>query len=205
MWPILLIGANYMRTQWLAIAIMAVYLLGIAGVFALHQDTQEVLFFFRTHSFYVLFLAVMLAVPALQTESKSRRIVAVLSKGIHRWQYLGGILCGCGIITAGFSLLVGAITFVLCRRGGYPTMALPALIAALFGCCLLASAAGLFYSTFLHPLLASAATTGTLALPLIGASTGWRLRPALFPVAWFRTMDDRSISGRMRTLSPSQP
>lgn len=152
--------------QWVTLLIMTLYLVGISGVFSLHQERQEVLFFLRSQPLYVLFVALMLAVPAIQTDRKSRRLMAVLSKGIHRWQYLAGILGGCGIMTALFSFLVWASAYALCRRGGNPTEGLGLLAAALCASGMAAAAAGLLYSTFLHPLLATAAAAGTLLVPV---------------------------------------
>lgn len=183
--PILLMAANYVRMQWVTLLVMTFYLVAISGVFSLHEQSQEVLFFLRSQPLYVLFISVMLAVPAIQTDRKSRRLLAVLSKGIHRWQYLGGILCGCAIMAAIFSLLIWAAAYRLCIRGDDPTEGLGLLAAALFACCVAASAAGLLYSTFLHPLLATGAAAITLILPL--AFTGGGTDPGssrlLFPVA----------------------
>jgi hypothetical protein len=160
-----MIGANFVRSQWLTLVVMTVYLAGMAVVFAHSPQRQETRFFLQIHSFYLLFMAVAIAIPALQTERTSRRILAVLSKGIYRWQYLGGILCGCGMILAIFCLMVGGISWMLCVLGRSPTAGLAGLMVALFAGCLMSSAVGLFYSTFLHPLVATGATLATLALP----------------------------------------
>lgn len=182
MLPILLIAGNFVRTQWLVVTIMCSYLVGITWVFSVHEQRAETAFFLQWHSLYVLFLAVTLAVSAIQAEKKSRRIVAVLSKGIHRWQYLAGLLTGCGMIVAIFWWLIAGSMLVLYRQSGYSIHGLPLLILALFCCCLAASSVSLFYSVFLHPLLAGMASAGTLLLPYL-------LRPAergylaeLFPV-----------------------
>lgn len=180
---VVLIGINYARMQWLTLLVMTIYLLGIAGVFSLHQQSQEVLFFVRSQPLYVIFIGLMLAIPAIQTDRKSRRLLAVLSKGIHRWQYLGGLLCGCAMISAMFSFLIWAIASVLFIRGGHPTAGLGLLAGALFACCVTAASAGLLYSTFLHPLLATGAAAITLLLPY--TPDGLRLNPLrpFFPVA----------------------
>jgi len=169
--PILLIGTNFVRSQWLTLVVMTVYLAGMAVVFAHSPQRQETRFFLQIHSFYLLFMAVVITVPALQTERTSRRILAVLSKGIYRWQYLGGILCGCGMILAIFCLLVGGISWMLCVLDRSPTAGLAGLITALFACCLMSSAVGLFYATFMHPLLATGSTLATLALPFAAGVT----------------------------------
>jgi hypothetical protein len=182
--PILLIASNYVRTQWLPLLIMTIYLLGIGGVFSLNQQRPEVLFFIRSQPLYVIFLSLMLAVPSIRADRTSRRIIAVLSKGIHRWEYLGGILCGCAMVTASSSLLIWAIARLLCLRGGYPTTGLGLLALALCACGITAAAVGLFYSTFLHPLLATAASSITLLFPYLLRDTGVHPPRVLFPVSW---------------------
>ena len=187
--PILLIGINFVRTQWIALAVMSAYVLGIGGVYRVHTQPDEVLFFLRWHAGYAIFFAAMVAIPALQTERKTRRILAVLSKGIHRWQYLGGILCGCAMISALFCLLIGVTAAWLGQQGGIRIDGLAEIAFVLFCCCVASAATGLFFSTFLHPLLATAATSTVLALPLMFIQSGWRAPWALFPVAaLFRTL-----------------
>src|SRR5258708_39242830 len=118
---IVLIGINFVRTQWIALAVMCTYVLVIGGVYRVHTQRDEILFFLRWHAGYAIFFATMIAIPALQTERKTRRILAVLSKGIHRWQYLGGLLCGCTMIAALFCLLIGGPAAWLGKQGGKPT------------------------------------------------------------------------------------
>ncbi len=181
---IILLGLNFARTQWIAVAVMTAYLLGIGGVFRLHVHRDDVIFFLRWHAGYAIFLTMMMAVPALQMERKTRRILAVLSKGIHRWQYLGGLLCGSAIIAAFFCALVGGIAAWLCQQGRIADGSVAPVALALFCCCVAAAATGLFFSTFLHPFLAAAAASIVLALPVLlegfGFAPGWKL----FPVAW---------------------
>src|ERR1044071_5937957 len=164
---IILIGINFVRTQWIVLAVMSACALGIGGVYRVHTQRDEVLFFLRWHAGYAIFLAAMIAVPALQTERKTRRILAVLSKGIHRWQYLGGLLCGCTMISALFCLLIGGTAAWLGQQGRIPTDGLAAIMTWLFSCCVFAVSVGLFFAPFLLPLRATAATGAVLALPLI--------------------------------------
>src|SRR5260370_30432556 len=150
---ILLIATNFARTQWLPVAIMTAYLAGIGGVFGWHEQHPDVRFFLQWHSYNVLFVVTMIAIPAIWSERRSRRILAVLSKGIGRWQYLGGILCGCAMVSAWFCLLVGIITAWLCHKGRVPAGGLPVLTLVFFLCCVTAASVGMFCSSFLHPLL----------------------------------------------------
>ena len=132
---IVLIGINFVRTQWIALAVMCAYVLGIGGIYRVHTQRDEILFFLRWHAGYAIFFATMIAIPALQTERKTRRILAVLSKGIHRWQYLGGLLCGCTMISALFCLLIGATAAWLGQQGRIPIDGLAAIMTLLFCCC----------------------------------------------------------------------
>jgi ABC-type transport system involved in multi-copper enzyme maturation permease subunit len=168
---------------------MAAYMAGIGGVFQWHVQSADVLFFMRWHSGYAVFLGTMIAIPALQAERKSRRILAVLSKGIHRWQYLAGILCGCAMISAIFCLLVGGIAGWLCHQGGLSPEGLGPLMLALFSCCVAAASVGLFCSVLLHPFVATAAASAVLLLPFGMESVGWKTPVGLFPVpAMVRTL-----------------
>ena len=186
---IVLIGINFVRSQWIALAVMSAYVLGIGGVYRIHTQRDEILFFLRWHAGYAIFFAAMIAIPALQAERKTRRILAVLSKGIHRWQYLGGILCGCAMISALFCLLIGATAAWLGQQGGIRTDGLFTITLLLFCCCAATAAIGLFFATFLHPLLATAATSAVLALPLLFVQAGTRVPWMAFPVAaLFRTL-----------------
>jgi hypothetical protein len=186
---IFLIGASFVRSQWIALAVMSAYIFGIGGVYRLHTQSEEVLFFLRWHAGYAVFLPTMMAIPALQMERKTRRVLAVLSKGIYRWQYLGGILCGCAMIAALFCVMVGGIAAWLGQQGGFATDGLAAITLALFCCCVAAAATGLFFAAFLHPLLATAATSATLTLPVALQQAGWNAPWGLFPVAsLFRTL-----------------
>lgn len=182
MQPIFLIAWNFVRTQWLVITVMSAYLLGITGLFSFHLQFAEAALFLQWHSLYVFFLAVTLAVSAIQTEKKSRRIVAVLSKGIHRGQYLSGLMCGCAFIVGIFWALIAGGMLVLFRQAGHPVRGLSVVVLALFCCCVAASAVSLFYSVFLHPLLASAASALTLLLPYILQPAGWPVPGEIFPM-----------------------
>lgn len=202
--PVLLIGVNFVRMQWVTVLVMGLYLVSIAGVFAYNEQRQEVSFFFQSHAFYVLFLGSMLAIPAIQTERKSRRIVAVLSKGIHRWQYLAGLWLGCSLVTSCFSLMLGVIALTLSRSGHYGSDGLWPMTLALLMCCAMAVAASVFWSIMVHPLLAVAATSITLVLPYTVRVVDWRPLAGLFPVWWFsEAMSRFNFKGAPQALSIS--
>src|ERR1051326_3902734 len=184
MLAIALVGLNFVRSQWLVLAVITVYFLGMGGVFRAHVREPDVLFFLRWHVGYAVFLGAVTAVPALHAERKTRRILAVLSKGIYRWQYLGGLLLGCALMAALFCAMTGAITAWLCQQGGIAHGGLFAVTVALFCCSVAAAATGFFFSTFLHPFVATAATSAFLLLPFAVEAAGRAPVWQVFPVAW---------------------
>jgi ABC-type transport system involved in multi-copper enzyme maturation permease subunit len=179
---VLLIGLNFARRQWLFITIMLTYVAGMAGVIALHEQRPELMFYFQLQASYVLGFGVLLAAPAIQTDSKSRRVLAVLSKGIHRWQYLGGLLCGCVMITALLCAAVAVIVYALATQISIPTNGLLQVVLALFLASAAAISVALFCSVVLHPLLATAAASVILLLPFLLEPKGIYLPSAMFPV-----------------------
>src|SRR5437588_12514864 len=116
---------------------------------------------------YVLGFGMLVAIPAIQSERKSRRILAVLSNGIHRWQYLGGLLCGCVMIAGLLCLLVGAATVFLARQIAMPSTGIASLMLVLFLACSAAAAVALFCSVFLHPFLALGSVSLLLGSPYL--------------------------------------
>lgn len=179
---VLLLGANFLRSQWLPVAVMTAYLAGAGGLFSWHQQASDVQFYLQWHSYNVIFVATLIALPAIWAERRSHRILAVLSKGITRGQYLGGLLCGCVLISGWFCFLIGGITSWLCWRGGIPLRSLPLLMMVVFLCSVTAQSAALLSAVVLHPLLGMIATSVFLLLPLASESAPWHWPAQLFPV-----------------------
>jgi ABC-type transport system involved in multi-copper enzyme maturation permease subunit len=180
---VFLLSANFVRTQWIPVAMMTAYLIAAGGLFGWHQQRADVQFYVQWHSYNAVFIGTLIAVPAIWSERRSRRILAVLSKGISRWQYLAGLLCGCALISFWFCVLIGGITAWLCLRGGMPAGSLLSLMVVLFLCSVTAESAGLLSAVGLHPLVAMIATSAFLLLPFALEPAGWYLPAELFPVA----------------------
>jgi hypothetical protein len=180
---IFLLGANFVRTQLVLIAIVLAYMICLTGFLAFHEQLPDLVFFVRQQAIYAIALGAMVMVTAIQNDRKSRRILSVLSKGVHRWQYLGGLLCGAVMITGIFCLAVALSALWLAKLAGVPPTGLGELLLMLF----LASSAGasvaLFCSVFLHPLLALAATGFILFFPYAAEVKGWHPPRDLFPVS----------------------
>jgi|SRR5579872_2143226 len=194
---IFLIGTNFVRTQWVVVAIMLAYLAGIAGVFGWHARRSEVVFFLHLHSLYAVFMGTMVAVPALQNERKSRRNLAVLSKGIHRRQYVAGLLCGCVMVAALFCAVLGGAALWLARRVEIAPAGLAGLLLALLAAASASASVALFFSTFLHPVLALGAASTLALLPFPLEARGLYPPGALFPTA---SIMDMAIHFRFQPL-----
>lgn len=179
---ILLLGANFVRTQLMLLAIVLAYVLCLAGFLGYHEKVPDLEFFVRQQAVYAIALGALVVLPALQNEHKSRRILSVLSKGIHRWQYLGGLLCGAVLIAGIFCVVVELAALWLAQRAGLPVTGLAELMLALFLASAAAVSVALFCSVFFHPLLAAGATMVILLFPYALEPKGWYPPGPVFPV-----------------------
>lgn len=179
---ILLLAANFVRSQLLLLGIVLAYAVCLTGFLAFHEQLPDLLFFIRQQAIYVIALGAMVMAPALQNERKTRRVLNVLSKGIHRWQYLGGLLCGTIMIVGMFCLAVGLSALWLAYQVSMPLTGLAQLLFVLFLACAAGASTALFCSVFLHPLLALPATAILLFFPAATEMNGLYLPPYLFPV-----------------------
>ena len=165
MTPVLLIAANFVReNRWPLITLLA-YVLAFGGAVAFVTDAslEDTLFLLRSVGVYGLAFTGLLAASAINNERRSRRILAVLSKGIERSQYLAGLLAGVMLDAVIYTAAIGGVgTFALVRHGQSPER-LWQMLGILLPAFLLAATAALFFSTFLHPLMAAAAAAITLA------------------------------------------
>ena len=171
-----------MRSQFLLLAIVLAYVTCLTAFLAFHEQLPDLLFFIRQQAIYVIALGAMVMAPAIQNERKSRRVLSVLSKGIHRWQYLGGLLCGTMMITGIFCLAVGLSALWLTRQASMPLTGLAELMLVLFSACVAGASTALFCSTFLHPFLALPATAVLLFFPVAAEASGWYPPHYFFPV-----------------------
>jgi hypothetical protein len=158
-----LIAINFVREQrWPILVLMLwVVLLAILGLLLdLRQSREDVLFIFKQLGVYGVAFAVFFGASAIHNERKTRRILAVISKGVSRAQYISGLLIGIGMGVTG--------TWVL-RAGGARASQIWTLIACLMLTCVLSSAVAVLFSTFLNPLFATLATAITLGVPAVAA------------------------------------
>jgi len=210
-----LIAKNFAREQRWPLFFLLLWVLGWAalGVFADPQSgAEDALMIFRQLAVYSVTFGVFFGSSAIQADQRSRRILAVLSKGISRRQYIFGLLVGIALVMGVFCLCMGFTASWLPERFGFSAGAMWFGMLALWTACMLTASLTLLLSTFMPPLFA-AIGTGTLAgipallalrgdsslkyvipvhgllEPLIRAdfSQGWQASPGLVFWGWTET------------------
>jgi len=180
---ILLLAGNFIREQRLIIILMSAWIISFAALFAVVSDARtgpgdlEVLY--RQELAYGVVLALFAGATVVHGECKSRRILAVLSKGIHRAQYLAGVALGIACTTALYYVLVAVTNQWLIQRLHFQG---EAFTAAAFGWVVtqLAAVVGLLFGAFLHPLFAA-----PVAGIVCAAGALMPINPNAFPVSYF--------------------
>ena len=168
--PILLIAANFVReNRWPLIALLAyVGVFGGGVVFFGNPSLEDTTFLLRSVGVYGLAFTALLAASGLNNERRTRRMLAVLSKGIHRGQYLAGLLLGTMLGAIIYGLVVGLFGSLALARYSRSPGKLWELVGVLIASFLLTATVALFFSAFLHPLMATAAAALTLGAMALG-------------------------------------
>src|SRR5438045_5991691 len=167
-----LIAINFVREQrWPILVLMLwVVLLAILGLMLdLHRSREDVLFIFKQLGVYGVAFAVFVGASAIHNERKTRRILAVISKGVSRPQYISGLLIGIGMAVAIFSVSMGVTGAWVLGAGGARASEVWSLIACLMLASILSAAVAVLFSTFFNPLFATLGTAITLGVPAVAA------------------------------------
>jgi ABC-type transport system involved in multi-copper enzyme maturation permease subunit len=153
--PVLLIAVNFVREQRWPLITLLLYVMVFGGGIALFggQSDDDTLFMLRSTSMYGLAFTGLLSASALNNERRTRRILAVLSKGVSRNEYLAGLLIGAMIASAVYCMTIFAVGALATHRFSL-LVPFAVMLMTLF---LLAASVALVFSTVFHPLLASAA------------------------------------------------
>jgi hypothetical protein len=162
-----LIAASFLREQrWPIVLLLAFVVLysALAGLFSpASVALDDAMFFAKQQAVYGVAFIGFLAGSAIFNERRSRRILAVLSKAVSRSQYIAGLIGGILAASAIYCGTVGVFGSLMFSRVGLPGATMWKLTAMLMAACAVTSAAAVFYSTFLHPLFALAASALTLS------------------------------------------
>jgi len=178
-----LIAGNFVRENRWPVAILLIWGLisGSAGVVLAGHSQEDALFFLKQQAMYSVFFTVFLASSALHNQRRTRRILAVLSKGIERYEYLGGIALGYSAVGFVYATSLGVTGVFTFQRAGADAWILLPLLLMLLIASVLAGTVALFFSTFMPPLLALAATSMVLGTSAIVNGVLGHNAPALVP------------------------
>jgi len=182
---VLLIAGNFAREQrWpILLLILGVLALALMGLLVdLQKQQEDALFLFKELSLYGIAFSVFFGGSAINTERRSRRILAVLAKSISRSQYVLGLLAGVALAAGLYCFALGITGTWLLGDIGFSHAHLWYLMLGLFCACLLAASVSVLYSTFLNPFLATIATALSLTLPAGTARFGGSLWQKFLPV-----------------------
>ncbi|MGE5726518.1 MAG: hypothetical protein ACM34G_15155 [Acidobacteriota bacterium] len=183
--PVWLIAGNFLREQRWPVVILLGWvgvLSAAAGFSDLRRTPEDVFMLFQQVAVYILVFSLFFGASAIRNELRTRRILAVLSKGISRRQYIAGLLLGIVLAIAIYCLALGLAGAWVLPQVGVPAMRFGVLLLGLAVASLLTACLALFFSIFLHPLLATAATLVIVGAPLLVEvvwSTPWA---AVIPV-----------------------
>jgi ABC-type transport system involved in multi-copper enzyme maturation permease subunit len=165
-----LIAINFVREQrWPILVLMLwVVLLAILGlVLDLDKARNDVLFVFKQLGVYGVAFAVFFGASAIHNERKTRRILAVLSKGVSRPQYISGLLIGIAIAVTIFSVSMGVTGSWVLTTQSTQSIQIWGLILCLMLACVLSASVAVLFSTLLNPLFATLATAIVLGVPAV--------------------------------------
>ncbi len=183
--PVLLIAKNFAREQRWPLFFLLLWVLGWAtfGVFAdPHSGPEDALMIFRQLAVYSVTFGVFFGSSAIQADQRSRRILAVLSKGISRRQYIFGLLAGIALVLGVFCLCMGFTASWLLGRFGFSEGAMWFGMLALWTACMLTASLTLLLSTFLPPLFAAIGAGILAGIPALLALRGDVFSKYVIPV-----------------------
>lgn len=180
-----LIAINFVRQQRIVTYIFLAWVVGFGALFGLWGggDRSDMLALFHQQTAYGVIYTLFLAAASVHGERQSRRILSVLSKGIHRHEYIAGLMLGSVLMTCLYMVSLGIVNVWLAARLGFSAQLWPILAAATLAGVLIAAIATMF-STFAHPLVA---TIGTIILAGVPAGMqAWKGHPVgiFSPVAY---------------------
>ncbi len=183
MLPILLIAGNVVREQRWPVVFLVLWCLLIAVAVGEEELIQgDFVVLMGQQALYAVGFSAFAAAFSLHNERRSRRILLVLARALRRRHYLAGVLLGVWLCSSVYCAAIGASTLWITRQLAFAPIQAAELVGVMVVACWLTAAIGLFFSTFLDPFPATAATTLLISAPV---ALGWLLGDAwmhLLPV-----------------------
>jgi ABC-type transport system involved in multi-copper enzyme maturation permease subunit len=187
---VFLIAINHLRDQrWILLTMFGyvLFMSTVMGVIVHRPNYQDASFFVEQQMWFSVLFSMFLATSAVNTDMRTRRMQAILSKAVERWQYLLGILVGITMAITSYCIVVGVLGLILSNRAGHALSG----IFQLGGCVLIVALAvesvGLFFGLLLPPIFATTATVGFLTTVPLLTIRGPSWLNHFGPVAWLAT------------------
>lgn len=181
--PVLLIAGNYVREQRWVVLSLGLYAVGMAILLRIFEprisESDVIALAHQQASFTVLF-AIVFAASAIDRDRRSRRILGTLSKAVHRYEYLAGLLLGVWCCVSVYVLAAILVMFWLSPSVAFShglTLMVTAFVAATT-----ASGVTIFFTTFMPPFLATMASGILFASPILVKLAGLPVRESFFPL-----------------------
>lgn len=116
-------------------------------------------------SIFGVLLAVLVGVSLVQKEVRRKTLYAVLSRPIHRWQYVVGKYLGLALtLLLEVGTLSAALVALLAASGSAPTPLLFSALLCILAEILLVAALAVFFASFTSPYLSGLFTLGIFVI-----------------------------------------
>ena len=166
---VLLLAANFLREhRWPVLLLFAwIILLALASADLGRPRAvpDDVTFYIVQQAIFICVFSAFLAADAIHNDRKSKRILLVLSKAVARAEYLLAPLGGTIAAAIAYSLFYWLCSSWLTDRAALSNANLWAIVLLAVGGSLVAASIALFFSTFLNPYIAVAATVLLVTAP----------------------------------------
>jgi ABC-type transport system involved in multi-copper enzyme maturation permease subunit len=179
-----LIAVNFVREQRIVLLVFLLWLFGFVALFGLFtgpNGAAEYQALFQQQALYGIVYGLLVAISSVHGERKSRRILAVLSKGIYRGEYIAGLMLGNALLTSIYMGTMGLVHTMIMYRVGIHARLWPT-VAAAWVASILAGSVALFFGTFLHPAFAAIGTSFVLGVPALLERTLGAVATQIVPV-----------------------
>ncbi|MCU1284620.1 MAG: hypothetical protein JWO13_970 [Acidobacteriales bacterium] len=164
-----LIAENFVREQRIVLMVFVGWIFGFVlffGLFAGPATASEYQGLFQQQAIYGVVYGLIVALQTIHGERKSRRILAVLSKGIYRGEYIAGLMLGNALLTSIYMGCLGTVYMFVSWKFGMNASLWPTIGAAWLAS-ILAGSIALFFGALLHPAMAAVGTSLVMGTPLL--------------------------------------
>jgi hypothetical protein len=164
-----LIGVNFVREQRIVLLVFIFWIFGFVvlfGLFAGPTGPREFEALFQQQTLYGIVYGLLVAISTIHGERRSRRILAVLSKGIYRGEYIAGLMLGNALLTSIYMGILGVVHTAVTLKLGIHAPLWPTIGAAWLAS-ILAGSIAVFFGSFLHPALAAVGASLVLGAPAL--------------------------------------